>query len=1000
MMSLVRPRAWVWSLIFAVAVALPFFTTAKSRRDIYFFEVTLTSDSVGVVQVFYDTGRNLSDQESVTKGIGTSSTPTVFRFGLPPATFRSFRLDPLNHAGVMTITKVQIVDRDGNVIRRFPLSELKPNNQIASSAITNDVMAMHTIPEATDPYYEINPAQPIPLVVGFKNWLSASLKPFFIGWLAMFALTAVPWQRLRGTRLGRLTPWLEANPRKAVACLSLLVVTVQCHPVIFFGKSFVSPDNAVLLLYDEFPVLPGYHSTELENAQASDVGALMWWHLYCPVIAHDALFRDHQLPLWNRYSLSGVPLLGQGQTMFGDPLNWLTIFTRSAAWSWDLRFLISRWLMCCGLGLTVFALTRHLPASLLSTVAAGFLGFFAFRLNHPANFSLEYSPWILLAWVTIVQSVTWPATLRWCLLLMLANFSVLNSGTMKEAYMLVACLNFAGLLMLGFTQEPRRQRLRTASIALAGGAIVGLLEAPTLLTFVRTLKLSWTSYDLPRASQATMPMLVGFFDDLFTRQMRPGEITFLPACNFLMLLGVLWALSSLRALATNRTFVALALASLLPLSMAYGLMPAGWITSLPFIANIIHIDNTMSCPMIVFASILSGYGFAAFFEQLGRPAWKRTYVGFLLLLGLLLANYLSTMQQTAKSPFFVGYAWSLVLAIVAMPLFLHVARQRRDAQLLIATLLGGILLMTWRHAQYLHSPFDDYVVNPEVRANLHPRSPVVDFLDRKMTEPSRPVGFGLNLFPAYNTMLGWESILGVDPLRSRYLDDLGVAFGIPRIREPATPIVGEARTLVPLPGLDLLNVRYYLTTHSDAVREIPGLRPVGKFDLDVYESPTAWPRAFFTDRVTFYQDASEFAEKARDGDHRPFAAFQLNQRDIPAGVEYMVRDLASRRVEAASDYHLTTNNTAFEVKATGPGVVVLAESYYPGEFRALVNGKVQPYFRVNHSAKGIYLESAGIYRIEFDYWPRYMTLSLVLAAVGFTGLLAFIWFAIRPPLRR
>jgi len=264
---------------------------------------------------------------------------------------------------------------------------------------------------------------------------------------------------------------------RAIALLSLLVVAIQCHPVIFFGKSFVSPDTGTLLLYDEFPVLPGYQFKEFENAQASDVGALMFWHLYCPVVAHDALFRDHELPLWNRYSMSGLPLLGQGQSMFGDPLNWLSILSRSAAWSWDVRFIIARWLLCCGLGLTVFALTRHLPSALLVTVGAGFLGFFGFRLNHPANFSLCYSPWILFAWVRICQAETLRLAMRSCLLLILVNFSIMASGTVKEAYMLVLCLNLVGGLWLLLTERPWRERLRLLALTTASGAMLGLITA-------------------------------------------------------------------------------------------------------------------------------------------------------------------------------------------------------------------------------------------------------------------------------------------------------------------------------------------------------------------------------------------------------------------------------------------------------------------------------------------------------------------------------------------
>ena len=56
-----------------------------------------------------------------------------------------------------------------------------------------------------------------------------------------------------------------------------LAVLLSCYPVVFFGKSFVSPNNGgVILLYDTFPTLPGYTSTSLDDAKGADVGAIMW----------------------------------------------------------------------------------------------------------------------------------------------------------------------------------------------------------------------------------------------------------------------------------------------------------------------------------------------------------------------------------------------------------------------------------------------------------------------------------------------------------------------------------------------------------------------------------------------------------------------------------------------------------------------------------------------------------------------------------------------------
>ena len=96
----------------------------------------------------------------------------------------------------------------------------------------------------------------------------------------------------------------------------------------------------------------------------------------------------------------------------------------------------------------MFRLTRHPGVSALLAATAGYVGFFAFRINHPAQFSVCLAPWVLLAWFWVADARGWRglgfALLAW----ILANWELLTSGTIKEAYMIQVCVNFAGLLFL------------------------------------------------------------------------------------------------------------------------------------------------------------------------------------------------------------------------------------------------------------------------------------------------------------------------------------------------------------------------------------------------------------------------------------------------------------------------------------------------------------------------------------------------------------------------
>ena len=980
--KLLHPLALAGAALFALAASLPFFSTAKSQQGLYFFEAELTSSAPGIAQLFYDIGRGSNEEDSSHLPLVAGNQPQLQRFPLPMGTCQALRFDPLDRECVMTIAHARIVDRSGHVVRSFAPSDFVAAQQIASVTEENGVLKVVTTPGAFDPILSVKLTRPLELAPS-SRLVFRTLIPVWIGLGAVLLLVGWFVGRDPAGRFSRVVAWAQAHPIRALFGAALVAVAVQCHPVIFFGKSFVSPNNAVYLLYDTFPTVPGYRSTDLEDAHGADVGAMMWDHLYFPVLTREALFRDGEFPLWNRYDLAGTPLLGQGQTMVGDPLNWLTIAADGATWAWDARFIIMRVLFAFGSGLAVWLLARQLGPALLVTVSSVFIGFFAFRFNHAAILSLCWSPWILVAWCWLLEARTSRARNLSLLALIVAHAGLMNSGTIKEAYMLTACLDLAGVFLVLGAAEPWPARLGRLAAAALAGVVFALLMAPQWIAFLDALRKSHTHYDIPSAAQLPPWLFIGFFEDLFYRQLRPQEVHFDPSSNLVMLLGLLWAFIGAREHFTNRRFVAIFAAALLPFALVFGLIPAAWIVKVPFIANIIHIDNTFSCPLLVLMSVLAGFGFATLFRQARAPGGFPRYLVFVTLLAGLAALYFSFTRHHPKSAFFQGYIPSLLLVLLLAPALAWLAWRRQLRGLTAAILAGALAVLLWRHAQYLATPFDTYVVNPKVRVDLSVRSPAVKFIDAQRREPARAVGLGYNLFPGYNQRLDWESIYGVDALRNAYVDELAELTPMKKVLDwvggpPAQDDIGPA-----LPMQDLMNVRYYLAGHQVPPRELAGRRPLGSFDLDVYESPTAWPRAFFTDSLTRYETPAEFVALTLADDHRPFAAVQ--EKDLPTLPENLARlphTSGNRTIRPASDYQLTSNTTSFTVAANNAGVIVLSEAYYPGDFELLLNGEPADYFRVNHAFKGIYVDHPGTYHVTFRYWPEHFTLSLWLAAGG------------------
>ena len=198
-----------------------------------------------------------------------------------------------------------------------------------------------------------------------------------------------------------------------------------------------------------------------------------------------------------------------------------------------------------------------------------------------------------------------------------------------------------------------------------------------------------------------------------------------------------------------------------------------------------------------------------------------------------------------------------------------------------------------------------------------------------------------------------------------------------------------------LPLFNMLNLRYILAPATISLSQISDMKKIASLDLDVYESQGVWPRAFFTDRVFAYQGEEQLIQALRTRAKTPFAAVAKEELKAEPLLNKFLSSVTSstpRQTVAATDYVLTNNRTSFNVKAPGPGVVVLTEAYMSHDFQLKVNGRPEHYFRVNSAFKGFFAPRAGEYTICFLYRPRYFTLLLCMSGVGIAVLI--FWLAV------
>lgn len=1001
------------ALLSALAV-IPFLPAAKIRANTFALEARLTPSASGYFKIYYDDGSGFHEAHSGTHPI-TGGVLNHLEIPLPPSTLLSFRIDPIDGPGSVRIASLRVISRGGWTIAELPLSQLRPFNQIGSLALEADGLLVTPAPGARDPQLAFDCTPAVVIRSGWRDYVRDLWRyalPVFAGLVALLVII----DRAPRTRAALATRAraLAARPARAIALVAAVAVTASAYPVVFLGQSFVSPNFGTTLLYDAFPTLPGHTAHETVDAKMSDVGAIMWQHVPFSMIQRRAL-ANGELPLWNRYSAAGVPLLAQGQSSFGDPLHVLTIAAHGASWAWDLKYLLAKWLFATGLALCVLLLCtnrqspigdRQSAAALLIAAATPFIGFFLYRINHPAFFSVCYAPWPLYCLLRIGTSTTPRALAGWCAGLFVANFALMNSGTVKEAYMLLLCVNFSGFVVLLARSQIsnfKSQILpRLAAVAWTGLLFV-LVTLPIWFTFLQTLRHAYTGYNAASAYQIQPSLLLGFFDEIFYRALMPDLNVFNPSLNLVLLFGVLYFLVTLRIQFAHRAAIALALSTLVPLSLAFGLVSPQLIARVPFLGNIAHVDNTFSCALLILASVIAGLGFATAFARLGTRDGRHDLILAALLFLALVFGWIAfghAAHRPIMGPTFTVHApgqvlpvdahlWtflavaSLALVVLALTLQRCFARGRFSppALLLIAACL---LPLVGRHGLHaLAAGYEDFIVRPPARADFHAASPAMEFTRAAHArEPARGFGTKGNFFAGWTGAYGLETIHGPDALVNPFLRELATASGILRLWD--WRLYSEPGDLDNVRAFfDALNVRFYFNRPDAPPVTSSHLKRVHRSDLDVYESPTAWPRAFFTPQLETYETPADLIARIRHANGTPFAALQRSDPATAATLARLPPPPSDVRVPtSATAYRLTENSTTFRIRATSPGVIVLNEVYWPGDSRAELNGRSVPVFRVNHAFRGIFVEAPGDYTVRCSYWPRAFTRNLIISAVA------------------
>jgi hypothetical protein len=658
---------------------------------------------------------------------------------------------------------------------------------------------------------------------------------------------------------------------------------------------------------------------------------------------------------WNPYAFAGSPLAGNAQSALFYPLNWVHFILPGS----------SSYALLAILRTAIAATFIYLLAAKRVSAAAAALAAAAYVFSYTFVFSIGFPLGDALTWLPVLF---WAVETGSPIVLSAATALELLSGQPQTSA--AVFMSLAGFAL--WRLRSRRDIVRAGVAVLAGF----LIAAPQLVLVYRYLDQS-AAAALRSEFQPlfySAHTLLEFFTPAFFGTSAPqhrwasnvggyfGLIAFL--------LAVSWILARPRE-ALRNAFVWIFAGSL---ALIYAVPPFVWILKVPYLDAIFP-------PKFWATATFSGAMVAA----TGLEAYRTGALKFRILSGV---GILFVAVMTVARWHFREFISALSLVSFENQVLVVVAGTVVVSLILLRKLPELAVLVLIAESFYYLGSYNTAAST----AILEARPPVVEFL-KKDPQQFRIAGDGV--FPANMAgTFGLQDVRGYDALTPRkyfdYMSAIDSSFPdlFARIHPPesitnetlsyrdtvARPTAywgpaftdylkrvfywNEQITRLERPQLfDLLNVKYYLVARGARLPAgAENYRLVYFKEVDVYENPGALPRAFVVPSWKLVADEKAALAAIRNASFDPRRTAIICCAPGDRGVQSVngaFREAEIQKYEA----------NEVVVRATGPGLLVLADSYFPG-WRA--DGF--DIFEANYLFRGVLLKE-GPQTVTFSFHP-------------------------------
>lgn len=658
-----------------------------------------------------------------------------------------------------------------------------------------------------------------------------------------------------------------------------------------------------------------------------------------------------QLAAWNPHDRGGFPLYGDPQPGLLYPANWPLLVWGSISDTLDFGIasfkIVLHWIFgAIGMHLLIRRFGAGEPACYTAGILCAFTSPKLRYMGSALNWSVAWIPWVLLA-------VKWFAEKpdpRRAVVMGSALAMVLLSGAPAVVlYTLILALPFGLYLMRGRLLENWKPIAISAGVTLLWILPLMASNLEQLPESVRQVR----SYSFITDSVFSPGHLLSFI----VPRLGQGENPYIGA---LALLAIGLAIASKEHRALAWLFLGVAAFSIaISLGGHAGILPALASGFSPF--SMFRRAHRYLYITSVALAIIAGLGFAAVIrleaeERKAQLAKYLTWVGGALTFALGVAYLVSVViQDKIGAPKNVGFGLAFLSAAVFTVLLRQILRSGPGARRLLIWSIPALVF------------FDVWTANfqvSDVGMEALPLTPKDDKL-ALLEGVDRDWRIYDNDFFKYRpgTRMGIRDFSG-------YEDD---PLGLSRY----TSLLNASKKNVSLMGH--ANVRYFLAGQGrvqirakDGKLIHPGIWELGDTAPAVYYVPTP----------VVAKDAAE-SLKALKG-FKPGAGAVVEGKVSPGAAELPI---TSGRITLLEPNHMKA-----EIETPGPGLIIIAEAYYP-KWQATLNGKSTEILPANLMFRGIPVSGAGHHKIEMQLRPGrfFYLLPFYLLA-----LLLLLWAAFAP----